>query len=90
MDKRKTAQDGINKFWRLYANDEDPLICPIRALMNLHELYAGTVAPAGLLFRQLSLRPHFCHCSIRLPLSVVLLSSILPRLLVLRTPVVGM
>ncbi|KIJ49983.1 hypothetical protein M422DRAFT_246354 [Sphaerobolus stellatus SS14] len=47
---RKTAQTGISHTWKLFANDEDPRICPVHAIIRLARLYGESVAPTGPLF----------------------------------------
>ncbi len=54
MDKQKSAQTGVNEFWRLYANDNDPKICPVRALIRLRIVYGSAIKPTGPLFLQIS------------------------------------
>ncbi|KAF8837494.1 hypothetical protein BDN67DRAFT_1013820 [Paxillus ammoniavirescens] len=54
MDTRKNAQTGITHFWRLWANDLDPRICPKRALIRLARVYGRTLPKTGPLFLQVN------------------------------------
>ncbi|KAJ7020086.1 hypothetical protein C8F04DRAFT_974775, partial [Mycena alexandri] len=47
---RKSAQTGVTHSWRLYANDLDPKICPVRALIRLAMTYGDNVRLSGPLF----------------------------------------
>ncbi|KAF7967243.1 hypothetical protein HWV62_35061 [Athelia sp. TMB] len=47
---RKSAQTGVQHVWRLYANDEDPRLCPMRALIRLSMVYGPEVSTSGPLF----------------------------------------
>ncbi|KAF7965122.1 hypothetical protein HWV62_45545 [Athelia sp. TMB] len=47
---RKSAQTGVQHVWRLYANDEDPHLCPMRALIRLSMVYGPEVSTSGPLF----------------------------------------
>ncbi|KAJ7123824.1 hypothetical protein C8R43DRAFT_899359 [Mycena crocata] len=50
LQTRKSAQTGVTHSWRLYANDLDPKICPMRALIRLAVVYGDTVKLSGPLF----------------------------------------
>ncbi|KAJ7254549.1 hypothetical protein C8J57DRAFT_1236789 [Mycena rebaudengoi] len=39
LNTRKSAQTGLLHSWRLFANDDDPKICPVRGLILLATLY---------------------------------------------------
>lgn len=54
MDTRKNAQTDIAHFWRLWANDLDPRICPKRALIHLARVYGRTLPKTGPLFLQVN------------------------------------
>ncbi|KAJ7171864.1 hypothetical protein C8R43DRAFT_1146423 [Mycena crocata] len=47
---RKSAQTGIGHAWTLHANDMDPKICPVRALIRLAVVYGTSIDLAGSLF----------------------------------------
>ncbi|KAH7904816.1 hypothetical protein BJ138DRAFT_1018593, partial [Hygrophoropsis aurantiaca] len=47
---RKSAQTGVLHTWRLFANDKDPKICPVRALIRLAQLYGKSTPTTGPLF----------------------------------------
>src|SRR5882724_1084626 len=47
---RKSAQTGITHTWKLYANDIDISICPIRVLLRLAQLYGPNCTCTGPLF----------------------------------------
>nr|GAT45003.1 predicted protein [Mycena chlorophos] len=49
LKTRKTSQTGMHT-WVLHANDSDPKICPIRALIRLARVYGDRVGFAGPLF----------------------------------------
>lgn len=50
LGTRKSAQTGDTHRWRLHANDDDPMLCPIRMLILLAELYPTTISYSGPLF----------------------------------------
>lgn len=50
LKTRKSAQTGINHVWTLHANDNDPKICPMRALIRLAMLYGENPPLTGPLF----------------------------------------
>jgi hypothetical protein len=50
LGTRKSAQTGVGHAWTLHANDLDPKICPVRALIRLAVLYGESVSLAGPLF----------------------------------------
>ncbi|KAJ6549519.1 hypothetical protein DFH09DRAFT_1086767 [Mycena vulgaris] len=50
LGTRKFAQTGIGHAWTLHANDIDPKICPVRALIRLAVVYGDTIELAGPLF----------------------------------------
>ncbi|KAJ8496916.1 hypothetical protein ONZ45_g12254 [Pleurotus djamor] len=54
LHTRKSAQTGLSHGWRLYANDKDPRICPMRALIRLARLYNKSVPRTGPLFLKVS------------------------------------
>ena len=43
----KSAQTGVSHTWQLYANDTDPCICPICALIQLARLYGESASCTG-------------------------------------------
>ena len=49
---RKNAQTGCRQNWFLHANDVDPFLCPLRALMRLAILYGEENPCTGPLFLQ--------------------------------------
>ncbi|KAJ7066766.1 hypothetical protein B0H15DRAFT_764970, partial [Mycena belliarum] len=51
---RKSAQTGVGHAWILYANDLDPKICPVRALIRLAVVYGETVTLSGPLFMKVN------------------------------------
>ncbi|KAF7318186.1 hypothetical protein HMN09_00326800 [Mycena chlorophos] len=52
---RKTAQTGITHPWRLHANDKDPKICPMRAMIRLAMVYRSSgVTWSGPMFLQVT------------------------------------
>ncbi|KAF8477798.1 hypothetical protein DFH94DRAFT_604144, partial [Russula ochroleuca] len=53
LSTRKTAQTGVLHGLRLYANDMDPKICPVQALIMLARLYGDSVELKGPLFLKL-------------------------------------
>ncbi|KAJ7164608.1 hypothetical protein C8R43DRAFT_1166537 [Mycena crocata] len=50
LSTRKSAQTGVGHAWTLYANDEDPKICLMRALIRLSVVYGEAVDLTGPLF----------------------------------------
>jgi len=50
LKTRKSAQTGVLHTWRLWANDADPRLCPVRALIHLGCLYGLHVPLKGPLF----------------------------------------
>ena len=50
LKTRKSAQTGLAHGWTLHANDDDPKICPMRALIRLAVLYGENVELSGPLF----------------------------------------
>lgn len=53
LGTRKSAQTGILHSWRLYANDQDPKLCPVRANILLAKLYGKAANFTGLLYRHI-------------------------------------
>ncbi|KAF7311911.1 hypothetical protein MIND_00202500 [Mycena indigotica] len=52
---RKTAQTGVGHGWRLHANDSDPRICPMRALIRLAMVYKSSgIQWSGPMFLQVA------------------------------------
>ncbi|KAF7323498.1 hypothetical protein HMN09_00131000 [Mycena chlorophos] len=52
---RKTAQTGITHPWRLHANDKDPRICPVRAVIRMATAYkSSSVTWSGPMFLQVT------------------------------------
>lgn len=47
---RKSAQTGVSHTWKLYANDSDVQICPVRAILRLARLYGPNISCKGPLF----------------------------------------
>ena len=41
---RKMAQTGVRSTWRLYGNNFDPRICPLRALIRLTKVYGKDIS----------------------------------------------
>ncbi|KZP09787.1 hypothetical protein FIBSPDRAFT_685798, partial [Athelia psychrophila] len=54
LGTRKSAQTGVTHRWRLYANDQDPKLCPMRMLILLAQLYPSTISHSGPLFLKIS------------------------------------
>ncbi|KAJ7210308.1 hypothetical protein C8J57DRAFT_1257224 [Mycena rebaudengoi] len=55
LNTRKSAQTGLLHSWRLFANDDDPKICPVRGLILLATLYKPQgVEMTGPLFLRVS------------------------------------
>ncbi|KAL1758035.1 hypothetical protein FB107DRAFT_259286, partial [Schizophyllum commune] len=50
LGPRKTQQSGIAHHWRLHANDADPAICPVRAIIRLVYIYGRDLPKSGPLF----------------------------------------
>jgi hypothetical protein len=50
LSTRKTAQTGVLHGLKLHANDADPKICPVRAIIMLAMLYGDDVELSGPLF----------------------------------------
>ncbi|KAG0693492.1 hypothetical protein DFH29DRAFT_881407 [Suillus ampliporus] len=50
LKTRKSAQTGVLHTWRLWANDADPRLCPVQALIRIACLYGSHVPPRGPLF----------------------------------------
>jgi hypothetical protein len=50
LSTRKTAQTGVLHGLKLHANDADPKICPVRAIIMLAMLYSDETEPLGPLF----------------------------------------
>ncbi|KAK7021652.1 hypothetical protein R3P38DRAFT_2533656, partial [Favolaschia claudopus] len=50
LSTRKSAQTGVGHAWKVYANDADPKICPVRALIRLAVVYGETAPLTGSLF----------------------------------------
>ncbi|KAJ7792817.1 hypothetical protein B0H14DRAFT_2623484 [Mycena olivaceomarginata] len=50
LNTRKQNQTGLLHSWRLHANDNDPLICPVRAFILLASLYGPHIKKSGPLF----------------------------------------
>lgn len=50
LSTRKTAQTGVLHGLKLHANDSDPKICPVRAVIMLALLYGGDIKLSGPLF----------------------------------------
>lgn len=47
LSTRKSAQTGVGHVWTLHANDADPKICPVRALIRLAVVYGEMVNMSG-------------------------------------------
>ncbi|KAJ7240214.1 hypothetical protein C8J57DRAFT_1245432 [Mycena rebaudengoi] len=57
LNTRKSAQTGLLHSWRLFANDDDPKICPVRGLIVLATLYKPQgVEMTGPLFLRVSVQ----------------------------------
>ncbi|KAJ7628601.1 hypothetical protein FB45DRAFT_1079705 [Roridomyces roridus] len=54
LNTRKQSQTGVLHSWRLWANDSDPKICPMRAFILLASLYGPSIKKAGPLFLRIS------------------------------------
>jgi len=54
LKTRKSAQTGVLHSWRLFANDIDPKICPVRMMILLARLYPANVKLKGPLFLKVS------------------------------------
>lgn len=54
LGTRKHAQTGETHAWRLWANDDDPKLCPMRAIIMLAGMYGTTIRPSGPLFLKVS------------------------------------
>jgi hypothetical protein len=50
LTTRKSSQTGVLHSWRLYANDTDEVMCPLRALIRVAMLYGDTTKLSGPLF----------------------------------------
>jgi hypothetical protein len=50
LTTRKSAQTGVLHTWRLYANDVDEMMCPLRALIRVATLYGNNTKLSGPLF----------------------------------------
>ena len=50
LGPRKTQQSGIAHHWRLHANDADPAVCPVRAIIRLVYIYGRDLPKSGPLF----------------------------------------
>jgi hypothetical protein len=50
LTTRKSSQTGVLHSWRLYANDVDEVMCPLRALIRVAMLYGDTTKLSGPLF----------------------------------------
>ncbi|KII89592.1 hypothetical protein PLICRDRAFT_108342 [Plicaturopsis crispa FD-325 SS-3] len=50
LETRKSAQTGVLHAWRLHTNDQDPRVCPVRALVRIATLYGDKITPSGPLF----------------------------------------
>jgi hypothetical protein len=50
LKTRKSAQTGVLHTWRLWANDADTRLCPVRALVRIACLYGSQVPLKGPLF----------------------------------------
>ncbi|KAG1783660.1 hypothetical protein EV702DRAFT_1190680 [Suillus placidus] len=50
LKTRKSAQTGVLHTWRLWANDADPRLCPVQALIRIACLYGSHVPLRGPLF----------------------------------------
>ncbi|KAG1775337.1 hypothetical protein EV702DRAFT_973228, partial [Suillus placidus] len=53
LKTRKSAQTGVLHTWRLWANDADPQLCPVQALICLACLYGPQMPLKGPLFLQI-------------------------------------
>lgn len=52
LSHRKTAQAGVgSQFWRLWANDTKPWLCPKRAQILLAMVYGESIDYSGAMFR---------------------------------------
>ncbi|KAJ7877708.1 hypothetical protein B0H14DRAFT_2295908, partial [Mycena olivaceomarginata] len=54
LSTRKSAQTGVGHAWTLHANDFDPKICPVRALIRLAVVYGETTPLTGPLFLRIN------------------------------------
>ncbi|KAJ7758785.1 hypothetical protein B0H14DRAFT_3598036, partial [Mycena olivaceomarginata] len=54
LNTRKQNQTGLLHSWKLWANDNDPKICPFRAFILLASLYGSHVKKSGPLFLHIS------------------------------------
>ncbi|KIM71546.1 hypothetical protein PILCRDRAFT_16976 [Piloderma croceum F 1598] len=54
LKTRKSAQTGVLHTWRLFANDQDPKICPKRMLILISRLYPKDIKLQGPLFLKVS------------------------------------
>jgi hypothetical protein len=54
LSTRKSAQTGVGHAWTLHANDLDPKICPVRALIRLAVVYGETTPLTGPLFLRIN------------------------------------
>ncbi len=58
---RKSSQTGITHGWRLWMNDSDPKICPLRALIRLAVLYGDSGRLSGPLFLKIDTKGAVLH-----------------------------
>jgi hypothetical protein len=54
LKTQKSAQTGLLHSWRLFANDKDTKICPVRMMILLARLYPKDVKLQGPLFLKVS------------------------------------
>lgn len=54
LKTRKSAQTGVLHSWRLFANDIDSKICPMRMMILLARLYPTNIGLKGPLFLKVS------------------------------------
>ncbi|KAJ7291741.1 hypothetical protein C8J57DRAFT_1492205 [Mycena rebaudengoi] len=54
LGTRKSAQTGTGHAWTLHANDLDPKICPVRALIRLAIVYGEAIPLTGPLFLKIN------------------------------------
>ncbi|KDQ22200.1 hypothetical protein PLEOSDRAFT_1109321 [Pleurotus ostreatus PC15] len=57
----KSSQTGITHGWRLWMNDSDPKICPLRALIRLAVLYGDSSRLSGPLFLKIDVKGAVLH-----------------------------
>ena len=50
----KSAQTGVLHTWRLWANDDDPRLCPVCVFLRVMMVYGTTVPTRGPFFLRVS------------------------------------